>query len=149
MYPMAGQVSEERYQQAMEAKAFFMKFYDCDCKYVAIENPVPIKCVGLPEPTQCIQPYEYGEPYSKATLLWLKGLPRLKPTKIVEEHTTWMPSNTGGFSRGQGGGRGFAHDQKTASKTFEGIANAFAEQWSDFILSGKYYPRYEQLTLGL
>ena len=147
MYPSTGVLSQDRLQLALDAKDFFMKFYDCKCKYVAIENPVPLKIVGLPEPTQAIQPYEYGEPYSKQTWLWLKGLPKLRPTMYVEEHVTWMPSNTGGFSRGQGGSRGVAHDAKTASKTFQGIANAIADQWSEFILSGNYIPRYEQLSL--
>ena len=134
MYPTAGNLSKERYKLSQEAKDFFMEFYNCDCEHVAIENPVPLKVVGLPKPTQSIQPYEFGEPYSKKTLLWLKGLPLLKPTQILTEHTPWMPSNTGGFSRGQGGSRGIAHDPKTASKTFQGIANAMAKQWGDFLL---------------
>ena len=134
MYPTAGNLSEERYKLSQEAKDFFMEFYNCDCEHVAIENPVPLKVVGLPKPTQSIQPYEFGEPYSKKTLLWLKGLPLLKSTQILTEHTPWMPSNTGGFSRGQGGSRGIAHDPKTASKTFQGIADAMAKQWGDFLL---------------
>ena len=134
MYPTAGNLSEERYKLSQEAKDFFMEFYNCDCEHVAIENPVPLKVVGLPKPTQSIQPYEFGEPYSKKTLLWLKGLPLLKPTQILTEHTPWMPSNTGGFSRGQGGSRGIAHDPKTASKTFQGIADAMAKQWGNFLL---------------
>ena len=136
MYPTAGNLSEERYKLSQEAKDFFMEFYNCDCEHVAIENPVPLKVVGLPKPTQSIQPYEFGEPYSKKTLLWLKGLPKLRPTKILSEHVPWMPSNTGGFSRGQGGSRGIAHDQRTASKTFVGIAEAMAEQWSCYLLNG-------------
>lgn len=133
MYPKAGVLSEERYRLSQEAKDFFMQFYNCDCEHVAIENPVPLKVVNLPTPTQKIQPYEYGEPYSKATLLWLKNLPMLHPTNVLSEHTPWMPSNTGGFSRGQGGSRGIAHDQKTASKTFQGIADAMAAQWSLYL----------------
>ena len=133
MYPTAGNLSEERYKLSQQAQDFFMEFYNCDCEHVAIENPVPLKVVGLPKPTQSIQPYEFGEPYSKKTLLWLKGLPLLKPTNILTEHTPWMPSNTGGFSRGQGGSRGIAHDPKTASKTFQGIADAMAKQWSLYL----------------
>lgn len=133
MYPTAGNMSEERYKLSQQAKDFFMEFYNCDCEHVAIENPVPLKVVGLPKPTQSIQPYEFGEPYSKKTLLWLKGLPLLKPTNILTEHMPWMPSNTGGFSRGQGGSRGIAHDPKTASKTFQGIADAMAKQWSLYL----------------
>lgn len=134
MYPKAGELSQERFRKSQEAKEFFLKFYNLDCKHVAIENPVPLKVVGLPKPTQKIQPYEFGEPYSKATLLWLKGLPKLVATNILDNYVPWMPSNTGGFSRGQGGSRGIAHDQRTASKTFDGIAKAMAEQWSNYIL---------------
>lgn len=133
MYPTAGAVSEERLRLAMEAKAFFMEFWNCKCEHVAIENPVPLKIVGLPRPTQVIQPYEYGEPYSKKTLLWLRGLPKLIPTKILTDYVPWMPSNTSGFAHGKGGSRGVAHDQRTASKTFEGIAKAFADQWSRYL----------------
>ena len=88
--------------------------------------------------SQKIQPYEFDvdgkHPYSKATLLWLKNLPPLvKTTPNEKPKSPWMPSNTGGFSRGNGGGRGIAHDAKTASKTFPGIAKAMAEQWSRYI----------------
>lgn len=133
MYPTAGTISEERLQLARDAKAFFMEFWNCKCPHVAIENPVPLKIVGLPRPTQVVQPYEYGDPYSKATQLWLRGLPELRPTKILTEYVPWMPSNTSGFAKGQGGSRGIAHDQRTASKTFEGIARAFADQWSRYL----------------
>lgn len=133
MYPKTGQIDEERYRLSQEAKEFFMEFYNLNCKYVAIENPVPLKVVGLPEPTQKIQPYEYGEPYSKATLLWLKGLPKLKPTKILSCYTPWIPSNTGGLSRGEGGSLGFANNKCLRSKTFKGIAKAMACQWSEYI----------------
>ena len=133
MYPTAGTISDERLRHAREAKAFFMEFWNCKCEHVAIENPVPLKIVGLPRPTQVVQPYEYGDPYSKATQLWLRGLPELRPTKILTEYVPWMPSNTSGFAHGQGGSRGIAHDQRTASKTFEGIAKAFADQWSRYL----------------
>ena len=59
----------------------------------------------------------------------MKGLPQLTPTNIVSDYAPYLPSNTGGFARGQGGSRGVAHDAKTASVTFDGIAKAMAEQW--------------------
>lgn len=133
MYPTAGNIDPERYRLAMEAKEFFMKFINANCKHIAVENPRPLKVVELPKPTQVIQPYEYGHPYSKATLLWLKGLPKLNPTDIQEHYTPYLPSNTGAFSRGGGGSRGVAHDAKTASKTFPGVAKAMAEQWTKII----------------
>lgn len=129
MYPKAGQISQERLELAMEAKEFFFRFINADCDRICVENPVPMKIVGLPIPTQKVQPYEYGHHYSKCTCLWLKGLPKLTATDIVDEYTPYLPSNTGGFARGRGGSRGVAHDAKTASKTFEGIAKAMAEQW--------------------
>lgn len=137
MYPTAGNIDPERYRLAMEAKEFFMKFINANCKHIAVENPRPLKVVGLPKPTQVIQPYEYGHPYSKATLLWLKGLPKLNPADIQEHYAPYLPSNTGAFSRGGGGSRGVAHDAKTASKTFLGVAKAMAEQWTEYLMNNK------------
>lgn len=130
MYPKAGEISQERLEKAMAAKQFFMEILNADCERICVENPRPLKIVGLPVPTQVIQPYQYGHPYSKATCLWLKNLPKLVPTEIVEEYKPFLPSNTGAFSRGGGGSRGVAHNPKDASKTFEGVARAMAEQWS-------------------
>lgn len=129
MFPKAGQVSQERLALAMEAKKFFFEILNADCEKICVENPRPLKIVGLPVPSQVVQPYQFEHPYSKATCLWLKGLELLKPTKILTEYKPFLPSNTGAFSRGGGGSRGVAHDAKTASKTFPGIAKAMAEQW--------------------
>ena len=131
MYPKAGQIDDQRYRMAMQAKAFFLACLNADCEKIAVENPIPLKIVGLPAPTQKIQPYQFGHPFSKCTCLWLKGLPKLQPTNILTEYKPYLPSNTGGYSRGQGGSRGVAHDAKTASKTFEGIGMAMAEQWGE------------------
>lgn len=129
MYLTAGNVNQERLEKALQAKEFFMQFMNADCDKICIENPTPLKIVGLPKESQVIQPYQFGHPYSKRTLLWLKGLPELKPTNILTEYTPYLPSNTGGFARGKGGSRGVAHNAKDASKTFSGIARAMAEQW--------------------
>lgn len=129
MYLTAGNVNQERLEKALQAKEFFMQFMNADCDKICIENPTPLKIVGLPKESQVIQPYQFGHPYSKRTLLWLKGLSELKPTNILTEYTPYLPSNTGGFARGKGGSRGVAHNAKDASKTFSGIAQAMAEQW--------------------
>ena len=129
MYLTAGNVNQERLEKALQAKEFFMQFMNADCEKICIENPTPLKIVGLPKESQVIQPYQFGHPYSKRTLLWLKGLPELKPTNILTEYTPYLPSNTGGFARGKGGSRGVAHNAKDASKTFSGIARAMAQQW--------------------
>ena len=129
MYPVAGQICRDRLEKAMQAKEFFMRFYDADCDRICIENPTPLKVVGLPRETQVIQPYMFGEPYSKRTLLWLHGLPELNYTNILKDFVPYLPSNTSCFSRGKGGSRGVVHNAKDASKTFCGIAKAMAEQW--------------------
>lgn len=130
MYPSSGMIDEERLAKAQAAKEFFLRFIKADCPRIAVENPIPLKAVGLPSPTQVIQPYEYGHPYSKATCLWLKGLPALQPTAIVDKKSTYTPSNTSAHAKGAGGCSGVAHDAKTRSKTFPGIARAMAEQWA-------------------
>ena len=138
MYPKAGMISQERLEKALEAKAFFMKFLECRCEYVAIENPIPLHVVELPVASQVIQPYEFGEPYSKATLLWLKNLPPLFPTCLMAKHTPWCPSNTHKYAHGIGSGHiGNAFNARKRSKTFEGIAKAFARQWGDYVVEQK------------
>lgn len=129
MYPTAGNLCQDRYAKAMEAKDMFLKLLNAPIKHIAVENPVPLKIVELPEHSQAVQPYEYGHKYSKKTLLWLKNLPLLKPTEIVTEYEPYLPSNTGGKKRGQKHSRGTAKNAKESSKTFEGIGRAMAEQW--------------------
>lgn len=125
-----GEIVEERYEKAMQAKEFFMRFYNADCKKIAIENPTPMKIVGLPPYTQAIQPYQFGHPYSKRTCLWLKNLPLLIPTKIMKYHEPYI---NGGCKDAHGNYRRFQgrkeRDPKIRSKTFNGIAKAMAEQW--------------------
>ena len=98
-----------------------MCFLHLDCK-VAVENPIPSKVFELPKYDQIIQPYEHGHPFQKKTCLWLKGLPKLIPTKIVENReSTKIPGNwynKGGKER-----------QKNRARFFEGVAKAMAAQW--------------------
>ena len=148
MYPTAGNLSQERFKLAMEAKDMFMKLLNAPIKYIAVENPVPLKVVGLPKHSQAVQPYEYGHEYSKKTLLWLKNLPLLKPTEIIENYKPYLPSNTGGKKRGQSYSRGTAKNAKESSKTFEGVAKAIAFQYSAFIKSGLYKKEWDNLPLS-
>lgn len=134
MYPTAGIISPERLELALEAKEFFNKCRSAKCEHIAVENPVPLKVIGLPQPTQIIQPYQFGEPYSKATCLWLKGLPNLVPTEILTDYQPFLPSNITGAKKGQKWSRGIAHNAKEASKTFRGIAEAIAKQWSEYLI---------------
>lgn len=129
------QLNTERYTKGIEAKKFFMTFFNCSCEHIAIENPIPSKIYQLPFPSQIIQPYEFGEPWSKKTCLWLKGLPTLKPTDIVQEYKPYCTSSSYSKTRDQKY-KGFSRkggSAKSRSKTFVGIAKAMAIQWSEFV----------------
>lgn len=83
-----------------------------------------------PKPTQAIQPYEYGHPYSKKTLLWERGVPPLHPTNIVEPTATWCPSGSYSHKHGEQHKGMFTTDRaKNRAKTFPGVAKAMSEQW--------------------
>lgn len=125
-----GSIDLVRHQAMIHSKNLFMEIWNHSCTKICIENPVPMKIVGLPKHTQSLQPFEFGHPYSKKTYLWLKGLPVLMPTDIVNDYVPYLPSNTGGKKRNQSSSSGMAHDRITRSKTFDGIAAAMADQWS-------------------
>lgn len=142
LYPKKGVLNEERYQKGLEAKQFFMKFYEADCEKIAIENPIPSRIYGIPKYSQIIQPYEYGHPYSKKTCLWLKNLPPLKPTEIITDNViSWV---SGGSKDNKGNPRKNKgtpfRDSKTRSVTFQGIAKAIAQQWGS-LTDGKLFRR--------
>ena len=124
-----GDLNKERLDKAMEAKEFFLKMLNAPIKHIAVENPTPLKVVGLPEHSQTIQPHYFGEPYSKKTLLWLKDLPPLIST-CYSDYKPFLPSNTGGKKLGQKYSIGVSKSAKESSKTFKGVAEAMANQWS-------------------
>lgn len=104
-----------RQQQAIE---FFMTLVNAPCDKIAIENPIGIMSNIYRKPDQIIQPWMFGHGETKATCLWLKNLPPLKPTNIVKgrEQRIWKMSPGPDRARER-------------SKTYEGIARAMAEQW--------------------
>lgn len=119
-----GKLNQERYEKGLLAKEFFLKILNANCPRIAVENPVSSKIFNMPLHTQEIQPWQFGHPVTKKTRLWLKGLPKLKPTDIVQpvqnchEAGTWFMK--GGKDR-----------QRNRSKTFSGIARAMAQQWTN------------------
>jgi len=129
MYPKKGEIDPVRYAKAMEAKAFFMAIYNAPAKHIAIENPLPMKIIGLPEKTQMIQPYYFGDPYSKRTYLWLKNLPQLVPTNELSEYQPFINGGGGRLNKSNYKGKTFASGSVARSKTFPGIAKAMAAQW--------------------
>ena len=123
-----GKLDEERYKKGLEMKNLFMAIYNADCEKIAIENPVVMKIWELPKHTQEIQPYQFGHPFTKKTRLWLKGLPELKSTEVVEPVAKWVScgNRTNREKQNQAVCKAFTSER---SKTFEGIAKAMADQW--------------------
>lgn len=117
----------DRYMKMQEAARFFKKILRADCDRIAVENPVPLRIAGLPGYSQMIEPYFFGDPWKKRTCLWLRRLPMLYPTDMVEPEGYWIGAH-GHDKAKKGMSKGF-RDQKTRSKTFPGIARAMAEQW--------------------
>lgn len=136
----AGQkLNEERYAKGLDAKEFFMKFWNADCPRICIENPVPSSVYELPKYTQIIQPYQFGHKATKKTCLWLKGLPELNPTEMVEPYKGRKITLKNGVTRytcwEMDCGKPFGGESraKARSKTFPEIAKAMAAQWSKYI----------------
>ena len=99
---------------------FFLTLYNAPIPKVALENPVGKMSSVFRKPDQIIQPWEYGHGEAKATCLWLKGLPKLRPTNVVEAcvpKIIKMPPS--------------AHRQADRSRTYKGVAEAMADQWGD------------------
>lgn len=113
-----GEKAIQRHKDRKKATEFFMRFVYADCEKIAIENPVGVMSTKYRKPDQIIQPWQFGHGEVKKTCLWMKGLPKLMPTNIVDgrEQRVWKMSP--GKER-----------QKNRAKTFPGIAKAMAEQW--------------------
>lgn len=113
------------YNLQRKAISFFYKFVMADCERIAIENPVGIMSTAYRKPDQIINPWQFGDTECKNTCLWLKGLPLLKPTKIVP-----VESRTHELYKGYGNSWNNPITASLRSKTFPGIARAMAEQWA-------------------
>lgn len=116
---LVGQARRDAREEAVE---FFMKFVNADVKRMAIENPICIMSTRYRKPDQIFQPWMFGHGETKATCLWLKNLPVLKPTDIVEgrEQKVWEMSPS-------------AERTKLRSKTYEGVAKAMVQQWGGLL----------------
>lgn len=126
-----GEKAIQRHKDRKEAIDFFMAFANADCERIAIENPVGIMSSEWRKPNQIINPWQFGDAFEKKTCLWLKCLPELTPTNIVE-----IPPRKK-FDSGKSMPSWYAEAwhlpkeerAKLRSKTFPGIARAMAEQW--------------------
>ncbi len=121
LYPK-GVLNTDRMSLGLEGRDLFMAIWTAPVKKLCIENPIPSRVYELPEKSQVIEPYFFGHPFKKKTYLWTKGLPMLEATDLLDKPEStkvagnWF--NKGGKDR-----------QKNRSKTFQGIADAMADQW--------------------
>ena len=125
-----GEIQRERYNKGLEAAEFFCAFLNADVHQIAVENPVPLKIFGLPQYSQIIHPWMFGDEYLKMTCLWLKYLPPLFATDIVVPTSKWVNSSDHRKTKKDDDwAKSGKRSQKDRSKTFPGIAAAMAEQW--------------------
>lgn len=110
------QVDAARLEKMMQAREFFFQCLNADAPFVAVENPLPMARANLPKPSCFIQPFWYGEPYSKKTLYWTKNLPPLMADAQAADIKQYCH-----VSRG-----------KYRSRTFPKVADAIARQWGDW-----------------
>lgn len=132
-------INQSRLEKGFEAKDFFMRIVrEARTMRLCIENPAPIKIFDMPPYTQIVEPYMFGEHWKKRTCLWLWNLPQLKATNIVEPFGCWTVSSGGKTCRVKL--KKILSPTKSAkerSRTFEGIAEAMAEQWGNYIMESE------------
>lgn len=116
-------ISEDRIKAQDAAVCFFMALANLPAQHIAIENPVCIMSTRWRKPDQIIQPWMFGHGETKATCIWLKGLPLLIPTNIVEGREHRVHRASPGPNR-----------WKERSRTLLGIADAMAEQWGAYLI---------------
>lgn len=118
---------KEKYHERLEAIDFFRIFLEAPVERVCVENPVGVISTAIRPPDQYVQPYQFGHPESKRTGLWLKNLPLLTPTEVLEKPSCgyWENQTPSGQNKlGPSPNRGLLR-----SITYSGIAEAMAEQW--------------------
>jgi len=122
----------ERWPLTDKAFEFFMALYNAPIPHIAIENPIGIMSTRFRKPDCITQPWHHGETYNKATCLWLKNLPILQPTNIVDKGEFYTKANGARMAKWSHIQSGTNKEKraKIASTTFQGIASAMATQWN-------------------
>lgn len=128
----------ERLIRQDEGVELFLDCYNANSDHVAVENPVMVgvarEKIGLGNPSQYVQPYEYGDPYTKRTGLWLRGLPLLEPTKIVRSRGALVAGDKDPRKRRRKDGKMRSYESAEANSRFSpGIAKAMAAQWGGYV----------------
>lgn len=155
LYNKDGTKNEERHTNQSEALDFVRKLMDAPIKYKAIENPISVISSEIARPTQIINPWQFGDEAQKSTCLWLFNLPTLEPTKIVGKGKfIEFIGNNGKLKRQPKWYFDALKQAKTPeerrtlrSKTFDGIAQAMASQWSSHILNKTPLNLFDYATL--
>ncbi len=111
---------KDKQEEQKDALEFVRRLLDAPIDKIALENPISIISSKIRKPTQIIQPWQFGHGETKATCLWLKNLPPLTPTKIVDGREARVHKMAPGPDR-----------WKERSRTYQGIADAMAEQWGN------------------
>lgn len=115
----AAKIADGRQQRALD---FVRALLDAPIPHMALENPISVISSKIRKPDQIIQPWQFGHGETKATCFWLKNLPKLKPTDIVEGREPRIHRMPPGPDR-----------WKERSRTFQGVADAMADQWGSFL----------------
>lgn len=133
-----GDKAIERFKSRDEAISFFLTIANADCDRIVIENPVGVMSTFFRLPDQIIQPYYFGDPFEKRTCLWLKGVPVLYATDIVDVPGRVILPNGKSMASWYADSYSIPLKDRSAfrSKTFPGIAKAMAFQWSDPLFFG-------------
>jgi len=122
----------ERWADTERAERFVRAIWAMSFPKLAIENPVGVLSTRWRKPSQTVNPWQFGHEANKPTCLWLRGLPRLAPTRLVGRGEFYVKANGTRLSKWSHSRSGRSKDRaKNASKTFVGIAEAMAEQWSN------------------
>ena len=126
-----GEAAKQRKHDREDAVRFFMAFANADCERIAIENPIGYMSTAWRKPDQIIHPYMFGDPARKGTCLWLKGLPQLKPTNVVEPEIIAYKNGKGTDNPWHMDTMKLPPDERARARsvTYQGIADAMADQW--------------------
>lgn len=141
LYKKDGSRNEKRWEAMFDGAMFFYQLMNADIERIVIENPIMHKYakdfIGCGQPTQVIQPYQFGDDASKATCLWIKNMPKLTQTEHIHPAVTtdgkkrWANQTPGGHNK-----LGPSKERAALrSKTYPGIAKAIAEQYTTYLKS--------------
>ena len=138
MYNKDGSVNQERLKNQTEALDFVQRLMDAPIDKIAIENPISVISSNIRKPDQIVQPWQFGDKAQKSTCLWLKNLPKLEPTNIVEKGEFFEFTSKKGekkrmpmwYYKALQNAKTPAERRTLRSKTFQGTAEAMANQWT-------------------